>query len=70
MADLMNYLKFAVDNGASDVLIVAGGPVHAKIDGRIRPVDDEPLSGRAGGKLRDFLSPGPLPYSGDPFSAG
>ena len=43
MADLMNYLKFAVDNDASDVLIVAGGPVHAKIDGRIRPVDDERL---------------------------
>jgi len=40
MADLMYYLKFAVENDASDLLIVAGGPVHAKIDGHICPVDE------------------------------
>lgn len=40
MADLMNYLKFAVDHEASDLLIVAGGPVYAKLEGHIRPVDE------------------------------
>lgn len=35
MADLMHYLKYAVEQDASDLLIVAGGPVHAKPDGRI-----------------------------------
>ena len=40
MAELMKYLKFAVENEASDILIVAGGPVHAKVDGHIRPIDD------------------------------
>ena len=43
MPDLMYYLKYAVENDASDVLIVAGGPVHAKIDGHIRPVGEERL---------------------------
>ena len=40
MADLMHYLKYAVETGASDILIVAGGPVCAKIDGHIRRVDE------------------------------
>jgi len=40
MADLMNYLRYAVENGASDVLIVAGGPVYIKLEGHIRPADD------------------------------
>ena len=40
MADLMNYLKFAVERDASDVLIVAGGPVYAKIEGHIHPADE------------------------------
>lgn len=39
MADLMHYLKFAVENAASDMLVVAGGPVCAKIDGHIQSVD-------------------------------
>jgi len=43
MADLMHYLKYAVENDASDILIVAGGPVCAKIDGHIRPMDDNRL---------------------------
>jgi len=43
MADLMSYLKYAVENDASDILVVAGGPVCAKIDGHIRPVDDSRL---------------------------
>ena len=43
MAELLKYLKFAVEHNASDMLIVAGGPVNAKIDGRLRPVDAERL---------------------------
>ena len=41
MADLMHYLNLAVASEASDMLIVAGGPVCVKIDGHIRPVDEE-----------------------------
>ena len=41
MADLIKYLRFAVENEASDILIVAGGPVCAKIDGHMRAADDE-----------------------------
>lgn len=43
MAELLDYLNYAAKHKASDLLIVAGGPVNAKIDGRIRPVDDERL---------------------------
>lgn len=43
MADLMHYLKYAVENGSSDILVVAGGPVYTKLDGHIRPVDDSRL---------------------------
>ena len=43
MADLIHYLKYAVEHDASDLLMVAGGPVCAKIDGHIRPVDDQRL---------------------------
>ena len=43
MADLIQYLKYAVEHEASDMLIVAGGPVYAKVDGHMCPVDDERL---------------------------
>ena len=43
MADLMKYLKLAVENDASDILIVAGGPVYAKIEGHMKPMDDQRL---------------------------
>ena len=43
MAELIKYLQLAVENGASDVLIVAGGPVYAKIEGHIKPMDDQRL---------------------------
>ncbi len=36
MIDWMEYLKRAVEDEASDVFFVAGGPVCEKIDGRIR----------------------------------
>lgn len=41
MADLLNYLEQAVKDGASDIFIVAGGPVSEKVDGCIRPCEEE-----------------------------
>ena len=38
--DLTSYLSSGVDHGASDLFIVAGGPVSVKIDGRISAVGD------------------------------
>ena len=43
MTDLMTYLKYAVEHGASDLLIVAGGPVCVKLDGHIQSAGDERL---------------------------
>ena len=41
MAELLEYLNRAVKDGASDLFIVAGGPVSEKTDGRLRPLDGE-----------------------------
>ena len=41
MAALTEYLDRAVQDGASDLFIVAGGPVSEKLDGQIRPVSPE-----------------------------
>lgn len=41
MAALMDYLNRAVTDGASDLFIVAGGPVSEKLDGRICPISPE-----------------------------
>lgn len=41
MAELMEYLKRAVEDRASDLFIVAGGPVSEKLDGRLRPIGEE-----------------------------
>lgn len=35
------YLKKAVDDGASDVFVIAGGPVSYKVDGVIRDLSEE-----------------------------
>ena len=40
MAELMDYLKQAVAHQASDLFIVAGGPVSEKLEGRIQPISD------------------------------
>lgn len=40
MAQLLDYLKHAVEDRASDIFIVAGGPVSAKVEGRLRPLLD------------------------------
>ena len=41
MQELLNYLKEAVERGASDIFIVSGQPVSFKRDGIIGPRDDE-----------------------------
>ena len=43
MADLQKYLEQAVSDQASDLFIVAGGPISEKLDGHIRPIDDKKL---------------------------
>ena len=40
LEDLKSYLSYAVEHRASDLFIVAGGPVSVKIDGRISAVGD------------------------------
>ena len=43
MADLRIYLEQAVTNQASDIFIVAGGPISEKLEGHIHPLDDKKL---------------------------
>ena len=38
---LLEYLRRAVDDGASDLFLVAGGPISYKLEGRIRPMEPE-----------------------------
>lgn len=38
---LLDYLERAVKEGASDLFIVAGGPVCQKLDGKIQPMDEQ-----------------------------
>ena len=41
MRELLDYLEQAVADQASDLFIVAGGPVSEKMDGRLRPISGE-----------------------------
>lgn len=41
--ELIEYLKRAVADQASDLFLVAGGPVSVKLDGRIQPIGTERL---------------------------
>lgn len=41
MATLMEYLKQAVLDGASDVFVVAGAPISEKLEGKIVPMAEE-----------------------------
>jgi len=43
MSDLSVYLKRAVEDQASDLFFVAGGPVSEKLDGHLRPVGEGKL---------------------------
>jgi twitching motility protein PilT len=41
MAELLTYLTRAVEDGASDLFIVAGGPVTEKLEGHMRGISEE-----------------------------
>lgn len=41
MAEIIDYLKEAVDSRASDLFIVAGGPVSVKQDKQLRPLTEK-----------------------------
>lgn len=43
MLNLIQYLEQAVSAGASDLFLVAGGPVSIKSEGRIRPMSENKL---------------------------
>ena len=43
MADLMQFLERAVSEHASDIFIVAGGPVSCKLEGRVTRMGEERL---------------------------
>ncbi len=43
MSKLMEYLKRAVHDEASDLFLVAGGPASEKLDGALRPIEPEKL---------------------------
>ncbi len=43
MSELMKYLERAVSDQASDLFLIAGGPVSEKLDGRIQPISAERL---------------------------
>lgn len=43
MAELLDYLKQAVDRGASDLFLVAGGPACVKEEGRLVRLEEERL---------------------------
>ena len=41
--EIIQYLERAVSEQASDVFIIAGGPVSEKLEGHLRPIGDERL---------------------------
>ncbi len=41
--ELLDYLRSAVEQGASDVFFVAGGPACCKLDGHLHPLGEEKL---------------------------
>ena len=41
--NIIDYLQRAVADQASDIFIIAGGPLSEKVDGRIQPMDQERL---------------------------
>ena len=43
MAELIKYLEKAVLDQASDIFIVAGGPLSEKVEGCIRAIDEKKL---------------------------
>jgi len=44
MASLYEFLKIMINRGASDLHITAGSPPRIRVDGRLVPITDKPLS--------------------------
>ncbi len=71
MAEIMDYLRQAVDDGASDIFIVPGGSVTCKLEGKLRPAGTERMSPqRTEGYIREIYGlaardMAPLLASGD-----
>ena len=75
MAQLLDHLKRAVDDGASDLFIVAGGPVSEKLDKRMIAISEEnvftketsqlmaELYAQAGRSMESFLNRGDDDFS-------
>ena len=75
MAQLLDHLKRAVDDGASDLFIVAGGPVSEKLDKRMIAISEEKvfpketaqlmaeLYAQAGRSMESFLNRGDDDFS-------
>ena len=75
MAEVLEYLKRAVEDGASDLFLVAGGPVSEKIDKHIKPISPEKvfpkessrliadLYAQAGRSMEEFLRQGDDDFS-------
>jgi twitching motility protein PilT len=51
MAELLDYLQRAVADGASDLFIVAGGPVSEKVERRLLPISDQRVFPEETGRL-------------------
>ena len=43
MAELLDYLKRAVTDQASDLFLVAGGAVSEKVEGNLYPISEDKL---------------------------
>ena len=41
--EIIGYLRRAVEDQASDIFIIAGGPISEKLDGHMRPIGEERL---------------------------
>ena len=57
MAELMEYLKQAVGDQASDLFIVAGGAVTEKAEGRLRPISEVAVPVRGAGCISKTVQP-------------
>ena len=60
---LEQYLKKAVDDGASDLFIIAGGKVSYKVDGAIQDLSEEALYAMAGRDMRKYQTDGDDDFS-------
>ena len=60
MAELVEYLKRAVQDGASDLFIVAGGKVSEKVEKTLYPISEENMTPQESERLITELYVPPL----------